>query len=159
MIKESVLDVLMYLFDQNNEADQPLSSDQAVLSAQLEKAGFAKDEVDRAFHWLEGLIDTGKWQQNRERQMTTRAFAVEEMNLIGAEYLNYILYLEHIGVLNVELRELVIDRIMALGVDEIDLSHVKWVALMVLNNHYEDDFETEWFEEMILTDPATEVQH
>ncbi|ODN43010.1 DUF494 family protein [Piscirickettsia litoralis] len=159
MIKESVLDVLMYLFDQNSEADQPLSSDQAVLSAQLEKAGFAKDEVDRAFHWLEGLVDTSKWPKRFERSTTTRAFADEEMSTIGPEYLNYILYLEHIGVLNVELRELVIDRIMALGVDEIDLSHVKWVALMVLNNHYEDDFETEWFEEMILTDPKAEVQH
>ncbi|AKP72279.1 hypothetical protein AVI51_10345 [Piscirickettsia salmonis] len=159
MIKESVLDVLMYLFDQNSETEQSLSSDQAALSAELEKAGFAKDEVERAFHWLEGLVDTSQRPKHFEPSMTTRAFAAKELSVIGSEHLSYILYLEHIGILNVELRELVIDRIMALGIDEIDLSHVKWVALMVLNNHYEDGFETEWFEEMILTDPKTEVQH
>jgi Smg protein len=42
------------------------------------------------------------------------------------------MYLEHVGMLSPLHREVVIDRLMALGVHEIDVDQVKWVVLMVL---------------------------
>ncbi|MEO0996597.1 MAG: DUF494 domain-containing protein, partial [Pseudomonadota bacterium] len=44
----------------------------------------------------------------------------------------YILYLEQIGILTFEQRELVIDRLVALESADIDVEQVKWVVLMVL---------------------------
>jgi Smg protein len=42
--------------------------------------------------------------------------------------------MEQIGVLNSAMRELIIDRVMALEVEEISLDHFKWIILMVLFN-------------------------
>ena len=44
------------------------------------------------------------------------------------------MFLEQVGVLDPVNRELVIDRLMALGDDDIDLDQVKWVVQMVLFN-------------------------
>jgi Smg protein len=41
-------------------------------------------------------------------------------------------YLEQIGILSPEQRELLIDRLMALGNDDVDIEQIKWVVLMVL---------------------------
>ena len=42
--------------------------------------------------------------------------------------------LEQAGILSPEQREIVIDRLLALDVEELDLEQVKWVALMVLSS-------------------------
>jgi Smg protein len=42
------------------------------------------------------------------------------------------MYLEQIGILTPAQRELVIDRLMALGEHETDVEQIKWVVLMVL---------------------------
>ncbi len=46
----------------------------------------------------------------------------------------FLLFLEQIQVLNLETREMVIDRVMALDNAEFDLEDLKWVVLMVLFN-------------------------
>lgn len=42
------------------------------------------------------------------------------------------MYLEQIGILSPAQRELVIDRVMALGSEEVDIEQIKWVVLMIL---------------------------
>ncbi len=45
-----------------------------------------------------------------------------------------LLFLEQIQVLNLETREMVIERVLALDTAEFDLEDLKWVILMVLFN-------------------------
>ena len=54
-MKETVLDVLMYLFDNYEDDDVKVVPDQDTLRTQLHEAGFAEREVEKAFDWLEGL--------------------------------------------------------------------------------------------------------
>ena len=54
-MKESVLDVLMYLFDQYVEDESDNTPDQDVLRTQLLEAGFEEIQVNKAFDWLESL--------------------------------------------------------------------------------------------------------
>ena len=61
-----------------------------------------------------------------------RVFSDEERIRLDAACRGYIMYLENIGILPPAQRELVIDRVMALGDDEVDVDHIKWVVLMVL---------------------------
>ena len=44
------------------------------------------------------------------------------------------MFMEQSGVLDAVTRELVIDRVMALDLEEISLDQLKWVILMVLFN-------------------------
>ncbi|MGI9330926.1 MAG: DUF494 family protein [Gammaproteobacteria bacterium] len=134
-MNESVLDVLMYLFETYSEQDfeQQPEPDQAVLREELLQAGFGELEVDHALDWLEGLgarQDEPFAAQPAERSV--RLFNSFELGRLDAECRGYILYLEQIGILSPIQRELVIDRLVALGPGDIDVEQVKWVVLMVL---------------------------
>ncbi|HSN17506.1 MAG TPA: DUF494 family protein, partial [Gammaproteobacteria bacterium] len=55
-MKEHVLDVLMYLFENYlDDDDNETEADRETLTVELEEAGFAKPEINRAFDWLENL--------------------------------------------------------------------------------------------------------
>ena len=56
-MSETVLDVLMYLFETYSEQDLETEPepDQDVLREELLQAGFGEPEVDRALDWLDGL--------------------------------------------------------------------------------------------------------
>ena len=55
-MKENVLDVLMYLFENYymDEEDE-VRPDQEYLRVELRKAGFPNAEIQKAFEWLEAL--------------------------------------------------------------------------------------------------------
>ncbi len=56
-MKETVLDVLMYLFDNYIEDDVEFTPDEDVLRVELKEAGFGEHQVSKAFDWLEGLAE------------------------------------------------------------------------------------------------------
>jgi Smg protein len=134
-MSETVLDVLMYLFETYSEQDmeQEPQSDQSVLREELLQAGFGELEVDRALDWLEGL-DARQLEPfaSQPAERSVRLFNAFELSRLDSECRGYILYLEQIGILSPVQRELVIDRLVALGAGDIDVEHVKWVVLMVL---------------------------
>ena len=56
-MKENVLDVLMYLFE-NYFYDEPEEQpDRASMEENLHEAGFSNGEIDKAFKWLDGLAE------------------------------------------------------------------------------------------------------
>ncbi len=134
-MSETVLDVLMYLFETYSEQDLEVEPepDQSILREELLQAGFGEPEVDRALDWLDGLSARHHppfSMQPAERSV--RLFNTFELSRLDADCRGYILYLEQIGILSPGQRELVIDRLVALGAGDIDVEQVKWVVLMVL---------------------------
>ncbi|HAO24765.1 MAG TPA: hypothetical protein DCQ49_06630, partial [Methylophaga sp.] len=61
-----------------------------------------------------------------------RVFSESEIERLDIQCRGYLLFLEQVGVLDVETREVVIERVLALDSEEIDLEQLKWVVLMVL---------------------------
>ena len=56
-MKENVLDVLMFLFE-NYLYDEPEDvMDRDSLEENLHQAGFTNGEIDKAFNWLDGLVE------------------------------------------------------------------------------------------------------
>jgi Smg protein len=129
-MKESVLDVLMYLFESFVESDQEPEPDRNELRDELERAGFGDREIERALDWLEGLNapDPGLAPQTS----AMRVFDRGELERLDAAARGYLLQLEQIGLLLPMQRELVIDRLLALDTEEIDVEQIKWVVMMVL---------------------------
>lgn len=135
MKQESVLDVLMYLFENYLDEDETeLQPDREILRTELEAAGFPGKEVGKAFEWLEGLTESAPAPETIQTASAIRIYSPEETQRLDTEARGFLIYLEQIGILNQSQRELVIDRIMALETDEIDIDHVKWIILMVLFN-------------------------
>jgi Smg protein len=133
-MKESVLDILIYLFE--NYFDAELSTapepDRDTLKDELERAGFSEREVGRALEWLEQLCADPERAGAIPPSRSIRVFDAREQTRLDTECRGYILYLENIGILNAAQRELVIDRLLALDARQIDVEQVKWVVLMVL---------------------------
>jgi Smg protein len=132
-MNHSVLDVLMYLFETYSQQEHDEATDHSVLRQELLKAGFGEPVVDRALTWLEDL------RQDPDRPFPTapaghsvRLYNPVELQRLNTECRGYLMYLEQANILTPLSREVVIDRLMALGAGEIDVEQVKWVALMVL---------------------------
>lgn len=130
-MSDTVLDVLLYLFETYSE-QEPEGGNQDVLREELLKAGFGEPEVDSALDWLDGLNETGPWFDGVPGNRSIRVYHDVEMRRLDAECRGYLLYLEQVGILSPAQRELVIDRLMALGSGTVDKEQVKWVVLMVL---------------------------
>ena len=56
-MKENVLDVLMYLFENYFYDDVEDEPDRASMEDNLHEAGFSNGEIDKAFNWLDGLAE------------------------------------------------------------------------------------------------------
>jgi Smg protein len=137
-MKESVLDILIYLFENYFDAELELAPepDRDTLKEELERAGFSEREVGRALEWLEQLCAdperTGALSGLDQATRSIRVFDAREQARLDSDCRGYILYLENIGIVNAAQRELVIDRLLALDARQIDIEQVKWVVLMVL---------------------------
>jgi Smg protein len=132
-MNHSVLDVLMYLFETFTEQAHDEATDHAVLRQELLQAGFGQPEVDRALTWLEDLnSDPDRPFPDAPAPRSFRLFSTHELSRLDAECRGYLLFLETNGILSPRNREIVIERLMALGAGEIDVEQVKWVTLMVL---------------------------
>lgn len=157
-MKESVLDVLIYLFDHYVEEELEITPDQQDLKTQLVQAGFADKQVDKAIDWLEGLaMQKDKLDTSILRSMSIRLFNDVENEKLDVECKGFLLFLEQSGVLDSEDRELVIDRVMALETDLIELQQLKWVVLMVLFNRPGKEAAFAWMEDVVMDELSTVV--
>ena len=151
-MKENVLDVLMYLFENYMDDGPEFHPDQETLLVELAQAGFPRTEISKAFSWLEGLSalrDGGQQMVSHSQSGSLRCYCPQEKVKINIEARGFILFLEQVGVLDAVLRELVIDRVMALETEEIDLEQLKWVILMVLFNQPGREQAYAWMEDLV----------
>jgi Smg protein len=130
MMKESVLDVLMYLFESYVESQDEPEPSRHDLKRELGRAGFHDREIERALEWLDGLNASGA--SNAPQGTAFRVFDSVEQERLDATSRGYLLQLEQIGILQPAQREIVIDRLLALDNEEIDVEQTKWVVMMVL---------------------------
>ena len=149
-MKESVLEVLLFIFEHvianDIEVDEPDNN----LISTLEEYGFASNEVDKAFIWLDDLAFIK--EQNYSPQVNnTNAYRVYpplESEKLNVDCRGFIHFLEQIGVLDGQTRELVIDRAIALDGEEVNFKQLKWIVMMVLYNMPEKEGEYVWIENM-----------
>lgn len=137
-MKESVLDILIYLFEHYMPQNVQQSSDEQSIMTDLVQVGFDHEMIDSAFDWLENLaILCEEMEPNSENNLMEsglRHYHAEEMEHLSINTRGLLLSLEQGGVLNPRTRELVIECLLMLDVENIELHQVKWVILMVLTN-------------------------
>lgn len=158
-MKENVLDLLMYLFENYIYEEPESTPDRESLSDSLEEAGFSSAEIDRAFAWLDGLAEQRNLPElGGHESNPIRIFNEDECRRLDIDARGFILYLENAGVLDPARREQVIDRLAALEADEIDMEDVKWVVLMVLFNQPGQEANYAWMEDLMF-DEEGEFRH
>lgn len=144
--------------------DVDMRPDQERLNAELMSAGFAEGEIGKAFDWLADLSVMCERSIELESEFAPetatlsggtngyhRHLSRTEMSRLGVEGYGLLLMLESAGVIDADMRELVIDRVMALECDDIEPDHIRWVAMMVLSSSLQDDErQAMWVEELVM---------
>jgi Smg protein len=151
-MKENVLDVLMYLFQNYMGDDEDADPDRESIQTELLAAGFPSREIQQAFEWLDSLVDRQAIALP-VNPSSCRIYVAPELAKLDVECQGFLLFLEQSGILNSETRELVIDRVMALEADDIGLHQLKWIVLMLLFNQPGQEEACAWLEDLVLDSP------
>jgi Smg protein len=134
-MNDNVMDVLMYVFEHFYEDEHIVESQQHEMIEMLENAGFQERDIERALQWLDGLVrlcdqaDDG----SLARDPRGRILSPEDQALLPIECQNYLLRLEHLGIIDDFSREMILDRVSALET-AVDVPVLRWVVQMVLYN-------------------------
>ena len=158
VIKQSVVDVLMFLFERFLGDENETLDEREDVAIRLEEMGFQNREIDMAFDWLEDLaiIQDGK-HDVPVNQSSIRVFSEEEKAVLNEESLGFLMFLEQAGILTPATRELVLDRIIALD-NELDTEQLKWVVLIVLHSHPGEENAYAWMESIMFDENVDYIQ-
>jgi Smg protein len=151
-MKETILDVLLFLFENYFYDDPDAVRDRDSLQQGLIQAGFSPAEINKAFDWLDELAEQRPSTAQARADGPVRIFVEAEQDRLDLESRGFLMFLEQHGVLDAEQRELVVDRVMALDQEEVDLDNLKWVVLMVLFNQPGSEAAFAWMENQIFGD-------
>ena len=127
-----MFDILVYLFENYYQTD--LHPDQDALARKLTAAGFEHDDISDALTWLQGLTGAkdSALPDSLAESTAFRGYAEVEANKLGVEGRGFIAFLEGANVLTPLLREIIIERAMALAEDSVSVEKLKVIVLMVL---------------------------
>jgi len=163
IIKQSVIDVLMFLFERyldDDELDEntEIPEERNDVHSRLEQVGFQKPEINQALDWLDDLAII----QESELVMpiskdSIRVYSPEEKALINQESFGFIYFLEQTGILTPPSRELVLDRVMALG-QPLDTEQIKWIIMIVLHSYPGEENAFAWMESLVFDDVIENIQ-
>lgn len=109
------------------------------LGRKLSIAGFEQDEIAQALLWLDGLnraaqdvrMDPAAPAAQPAAGTSLRVYSAAEQDHLGAQCLGFVSFLESSGVLPAPMREIVLDRAMAVPGGPVALDDLKIIVLMV----------------------------
>ena len=132
-----MFDILMFLFESYFYAGNYPNSDK--LSLKLSAAGFEDDDIHRALNWLSGLKQLTRADYPFAiNDSGVRCYADLETKRISPEALQFLTFWEQSKMITPVEREMILDRAVALGRENLPLDKVKLIVLMVLWNQHEE---------------------
>jgi len=134
------------------ETDRKLL-DEDELSEELVQSGFDAGTVRLAIKWLEGLqtlTEDGISSFAGGSRGALRLYTDDEAERVDVASQGLLMSLERSGVIDPSIRELVIDRVMALESTDIDIDHVRWITMMILCNQTEHVHNLPLAEELVM---------
>jgi Smg protein len=140
MYIEPMFEVLVFVYENYWRGDACPELEQ--LGRKLSAAGFDLEDIQQALSWLDELnlashktelidISQAKREQHTESAQSMRVYSVAEQDHLGAACLGFINFLESADVLSPHMREIVMDRAMAIPGNPIHLDDLKIIVLMV----------------------------
>lgn len=124
-----MFEVLVYLYENYWRPDA--CPDPKQLTRKLSAVGFESEEIQDALRWLDGLSDSAEAVTGCPVPGSIRIYTDAEREVLDPASVGFLIFLESAGVLAAPLREMVIDRAMAVGAGAIDLEDLKIIVLMV----------------------------
>jgi len=152
-MKQNVVDVLMYLFENIITDESIIFSENEHMFDRLEDLGFPQHEILLAFDWLEDLAEIHTELLSTESRpsintKSVRIYSELEKCLLDQDCISFLLQLEHNQVISPLSREVILDRVIALDV-ELELEQLKWICMIVLYSQPGEENAYVWMENLI----------
>ncbi len=127
-----MFEVLVYLFETYYAADR--YPDQDTITRKLSQAGFQNRDIHKALEWLQHLADEEApgLRTALDSSAGVRIYGTSELSKLDARARGFLAFLENAGALSPSLREVIIERAMAVSHESVGLEDIKVIALMVL---------------------------
>ncbi|HUA24806.1 MAG TPA: DUF494 domain-containing protein [Steroidobacteraceae bacterium] len=155
MTTGSVLKVLIYVYDHYMLADPADVPERHRMLEDLQRRGFSVSEVVHAMEWLSALVGDQRASPGPAdadcARGAMRVFDGGELSRLAAESRAFLMLLDRQHVLTPQQRELVIERALALDVDEVEVEQLKWVVLLVLSSQPGQELAFARFESVMST--------
>jgi Smg protein len=160
-MSDTAIDVLVFLFDNYLDAEMNLAAEEDSLEYELEQAGFPVGEIHKAFDWLGDLADVQSDYDAFEQmdKQSQRVFTARELRKLDKSSRGFLMHLEKLGLLDPTSREIILDRAMAIDVDELSLDQFKRVVGLVMLNRPSHDAVLAWVEDLIYDELGGVVLH
>lgn len=136
-----MFEVLVYVYENYWQGDACPQAPQ--LGRKLSAAGFEPEEIQAALIWLDGLqlaAQTSRLCSTEDRSRgvcalpqsdnSLRVYSTLERQQLGPQALGFLAFLEGAGVLPGHMREIVVDRAMAVAGEPLSLDDLKIIVLM-----------------------------
>ena len=124
-----------------SDLDFPAEND---LVHELLASGFAADEINAAFLWMERLNhDPAERLTPAFRAPTYRVFSLQESSLLSLEARGFLVRLRLLGVIDETLLEEMIQLATAEATDMLGLDEIKMVAAQTLATHAQSEWGNE----------------
>lgn len=135
-----MFEVLVFVYENYWRGDTCPELEQ--LGRRLSAAGFDLEDIQLALSWLDELnlasqhtelidLTQNQPEHHPESQHSLRVYSVAEQDHLGAQCLGFINFLESADVLSPHMREIVLDRAMAVPGHPMRLEDLKIIVLMV----------------------------
>jgi Smg protein len=135
-----MFEVLVFVYENYWRGDACPQLEQ--LGRKLSAVGFESEDIRQALHWLADLnlashhtelidLRAPNAPHQAESAHSLRVYSVAEQDHLGATCLGFINFLESAGVLSALMREIVVDRAMAIPGHPMALDDLKIIVLMV----------------------------
>lgn len=132
-----MFDILVYLFENYLPEACP---EPDILARKLSAIGFETEDINDALAWLAGLQEGDQASPvpdlpEQHTQPALRIYTEEEINHLPVECRGFLTFLEQANAITPSLREMVIERALALAEHRLTLSRLKIIVLMVMWRH------------------------
>jgi len=158
LIKQSVVDVLMFLFEEYLGENNERIDERSDIQVRLEEFGFQHQEIDQAFNWLEDLASLR--ESSSQTAANTNRIRIDsdiEKSILDEECIGFLMFLEQSDILTPVTRELVLDRIVALD-HPLDAEQLKWIVMIVLHTHPGEENAFAWMEGLVFNEVVDYIQ-
>lgn len=128
-----MFDILVYLYETYYRPEA--CPDSLALAKKLSSVGFEEEEIVEALGWLDGLAEVNEQLAVVENDLTLSSFRIyteHEYNALGSGAIGFVEYLISAKILNVQQREILLERAMATNESPIALNKLKVIVLMLL---------------------------
>lgn len=160
-MKEPILDILIYLFEHFITSEVSVfEPESAIVSDKLESAGFHNRDIIKAIKWLTDLKASLFPLSSEHHNSTFRIFSTAEQDKLTTDSRHMLYCLERDKIITPGSREIIIDRAMAIDLDEVDVDELKWVMLFVLYMQGEmPSIRLQRIENAVLVDNTSDAIH